>query len=241
MATVAGVSVPFSTSACPAKAITPKSPSQARGYHLTYHFLSPLQPLILKRDQSYVRSLLKSEQTMSVQRNCHPVNIQRRSPIESNPHISYNSTTASFKAGTKYHLPIHLQQFITAHKSALHSRTPIITHHVHQELLSHPDWVFVTQLIRNLEHGCTIGYTGPQFSHCCNNLSSGFQQPSVLHNALVSECSAGCILGPFQSPPLLNLHCSGLGVIPKHDGGWRTIYHLFAPHGSSINDWIDPE
>ena len=32
-----------------------------------------------------------------------------------------------------------------------------------------------------------------------------------------------------------------LGVIPKHDSGWCTIYHLSAPHGSSINDCTDPE
>jgi len=28
--------------------------------------------------------------------------------------------------------------------------------------------------------------------------------------------------------------------VPKHDGGWQTIYHLSAPVGLSINDFIDP-
>ena len=46
--------------------------------------------------------------------------------------------------------------------------------------------------------------------------------------------------GPYSLPPLPNLRCSGLGVVPKKDGGWRVIYHLSAPHGSSINDYIDP-
>ena len=142
---------------------------------------------------------------------------------------------------TSAHLPQHLQQFITAHKSTLHPRTPINVHNLHQELSSHPDQVFVTQLIHNLQYGCAIGYSGSQFSHCSTNLPSAFQQPSVLDTSLASECSAGRILGPFQSPPLPNLRCSGLGVIPKHDGGWRTIYHLSAPHGTSINDFIDPE
>ena len=36
------------------------------------------------------------------------------------------------------------------------------------------------------------------------------------------------------------LRCSGLGTVPKHDGGWRIIYHLSAPPGISINDFIDP-
>ena len=29
-------------------------------------------------------------------------------------------------------------------------------------------------------------------------------------------------------------------TVPKHDGGWRIIYHLLAPPGISINDFIDP-
>ena len=51
---------------------------------------------------------------------------------------------------------------------------------------------------------------------------------------------AGHILGPFDNPPLPNLWCSGLGTVPKHDGGWRIIYHLSAPPGISINDFIAP-
>ena len=139
---------------------------------------------------------------------------------------------------TTAHPPHHLQQFTTAHKSALHSRTPINTHHLHQELISHPDQLFVIQLIHNLEHGCAIGYSGPQFSHYYNNLLSAFQQPSVPDNALAFECSAGHLLRPFQSPPLPNLHCSGLGIISKHNGGWCTVYHISAPGGFSINDCI---
>ena len=29
--------------------------------------------------------------------------------------------------------------------------------------------------------------------------------------------------------------------MPKHDGGWRTIYYLSDPHGNSINDYINPD
>ena len=47
--------------------------------------------------------------------------------------------------------------------------------------------------------------------------------------------------GPYTCPPYPNLRCSGLGVVPKKDGGWRLIYHLSAPSGSSINDYINPE
>ena len=41
-------------------------------------------------------------------------------------------------------------------------------------------------------------------------------------------------------PPLPNFRCSGLGLVPKHDGDWGTIYLLSALLGNSINDFIDP-
>ena len=32
--------------------------------------------------------------------------------------------------------------------------------------------------------------------------------------------------------------CSFLGLVPKHDGGWRRIHDLSFPHGESLNDDI---
>ncbi|KAK3732477.1 hypothetical protein QZH41_003780 [Actinostola sp. cb2023] len=45
--------------------------------------------------------------------------------------------------------------------------------------------------------------------------------------------------GPFLEPPLPNLQCHPVGVVPKkHSTEWRTIYHLSYPEGDSINDGI---
>ena len=109
-----------------------------------------------------------------------------------------------------------------------------------RELSAYPDKAFVWQLIDDLQYGCSIGYTGPQFAHFAKNLPSAFQQPNVINAALEKECAAGRILGPFPNPPLQNFRTSGLGLVPKHDGGWRVIYNLSAPAGSSVNDFIDP-
>ena len=62
----------------------------------------------------------------------------------------------------------------------------------------------------------------------------------IITESLAKECAAGRMAGPYSHPPLPNLRCSGLGVVPKKDGGWRVIYHLSAPPGMSINDFIDP-
>ena len=108
------------------------------------------------------------------------------------------------------------------------------------ELCHHPDKAFVQLLLSDIRQGCNIGYMGPHFAYTAHNLQSAFVNPSILDDALHSECTQTRILGPFNAPPLPNLRCSGLGIVPKHDGGWRTIYHLSAPVGFSIHDFIDP-
>ena len=51
----------------------------------------------------------------------------------------------------------------------------------------------------------------------------------------------GHIAGPCPSPPLPDLHYSGVGVVPKKDNSWHMIMHLLAPSNHSINDGIDKE
>ena len=79
------------------------------------------------------------------------------------------------------------------------------------------------------------------FTHVSNNLNSASQQPDILEANITTEYQAGCIFGPFHTPPLPNIRCSGLGLVSKHDGGWRAIYHLSAPYGFSINDSISSQ
>ena len=121
------------------------------------------------------------------------------------------------------------------------SRTPLRPLIIERELADHPDKAFVKQLISNLIHGCSNGYHGPhdQFAANAKHLSSALQHTNIIDESLRKETEAGRILGPFHTPSLPNLQCSGLGAIPKHYGGWRIIYHLSAPAGSSINDFID--
>ena len=54
---------------------------------------------------------------------------------------------------------------------------------------------------------------------------------------------AGTVAGPFSQPPLLVLHVSRFGVIPKRHqpGKWRLILDLSNPAGHSVNDRIAGE
>ena len=118
--------------------------------------------------------------------------------------------------------------------------TPLRPLEFERELVSHPDKGFVSDLLANIKNGCDIGYQGPHFSHTARNLSTASTHAHIVTQFLTKECRAGRVAGPYPQPPLDNLRCSGLGVVPKKDGGWRAICHLSAPTGTSINDYIDP-
>ena len=108
-------------------------------------------------------------------------------------------------------------------------------------LTSHPDPNFVSELVHSLTEGFSIGYHGPHTRLTAPNLASAFQHPQVVDEALKKEVAENRMAGPYDNPPYNNLHCSGVGVVPKKDNGWRLINHLSAPSGNSINDFIDPK
>ena len=94
--------------------------------------------------------------------------------------------------------PQQLSHLIIAHQLDKKPHTPIRLHALQAELAIHPDWTFVHKLIHDLQYGCDIGYTGPQFSHYSNNLPSSFQHPSTLDDNITVECNAGHLV-PLHS------------------------------------------
>ena len=97
-----------------------------------------------------------------------------------------------------------LSHLFIPHQLNKKPHTPIRLYTLQVEFTIHPDWTFVDQLIHDLQHGCDIGYIGPQFLHYSNNLPSSFQHPSTLDNNITTEYNTGRILGPFGTPPLHN-------------------------------------
>ena len=53
-----------------------------------------------------------------------------------------------------------------------HPWTPIQSFILEREQSSYPDKAFVEQLINGLQHGCAIGYNGPQFANFAKHISS---------------------------------------------------------------------
>ena len=104
------------------------------------------------------------------------------------------STSLKHVAPSIDQLLSHLQQFLLQQNISLLSRAPLHASTLINELAAQPDQNFVHELIHNIQHGCSIGYNGPQFVHCSKNLPSAYQQPLILDNALTQECNAGHIL-----------------------------------------------
>ena len=96
-------------------------------------------------------------------------------------------------------------------------------------------------MFHSIEHGVSLGYRGPRRQRISRNLPSSALHPQAIDKEIQKEISKKRMLGPFDQPPLPNLQCSGVGVVPKKTGAWRMIMHLSAPHGQSINDGINKE
>lgn len=68
------------------------------------------------------------------------------------------------------------------------------------------------------------------------NLASAMEDLSIIDNNLAEDIqlhrvvSVSTSIAPFISSPL--------GLIPKHDGGFRQIYHLLHPKEKSVNEHI---
>ena len=89
-----------------------------------------------------------------------------------------------------------------------------------------------------LTFGAQIGYTGPEAFILSKNLSTAVLAPSVIENKLYADLQSKRVLPVNPSLPFIS---SPLGLVPKHDGGWRRIHHLSYPPGRSVNFHISEE
>ena len=125
--------------------------------------------------------------------------------------------------------------------SSLEPSTPINTRRMQALLCDHPDPAFVDYVINGLSHGFDIGYRGPRRRTSSPNLPSALSHPDFISTHLQAACLRQETAGPYPTPPFTDLHCSGLGAVPKKNGKLRPIHHLSAPLGQSVNDGISSE
>jgi len=114
-----------------------------------------------------------------------------------------------------------------------------------QAMANHPDHRFREYVVNGIREGFRVGFDyGRKCTGAHRNMRSATQNPKVVSDYLLTECSAGRVVGPFQrdiaSPG--SIHTSRFGVIPKGTPGkWRLIVDLSYPEGESVNDGINTE
>ena len=104
-------------------------------------------------------------------------------------------------------------------------------------LKNHPDRNFTKSISGILLSGAKIGYCGPPIQHRNQNHQSARSAPEILTADLQKQLQHDRLTQvDLQTQP--QYVCSPLGLVPKHDGGWRRIHDLSFPHGHSVNDDI---
>lgn len=104
-------------------------------------------------------------------------------------------------------------------------------------LQEHPDHAYTSTIIDIIRYGVKIGYTGPKQFLISQNHPSAAEAPATLTADLDKQINANRV-GRFTDPPRPWYICSPLGLVPKHDGGWRRIHDLSYPSSRSVNDNI---
>ena len=113
-----------------------------------------------------------------------------------------------------------------------------------QALSNHPDPQFRDYVVSGIREGFRIGF---DYSKNCTaagkNTRSANQNAAVVSDYLLTECSAGRVIGPFPENPNFNpIQVNRFGVIPKGTPGkWRLIVDLSFPEGTSVNDGIQTD
>ena len=124
--------------------------------------------------------------------------------------------------------------FTVANKSnppLLYSPSPFRTKAWTTLLLRYPGTLPAT-LADILTYGCDVGYEGPETLIISKNLQTTAFGPEVLTEGLMKDISLQRVTSTIPASPYI---CSPLGLVRKHDGGWRKIHHLSYPGSRSVN------
>jgi hypothetical protein len=113
-------------------------------------------------------------------------------------------------------------------------------------LATYPNRRFVDTLTSIAISGARVGFDGqPAGKVSRPNHSSAHLHPEIIRLAIQDEIRKGRVKEITESKLPLNYFCSPIGLVPKLiDGmqhGWRIIFDLSSPAGSSVNDGIPKE
>ena len=95
-------------------------------------------------------------------------------------------------------------------------------------------------VLQGFKSGFDIAYQGPRVGRVSPNSPTLRGLESIVQEKIDKEVKMGRYVGPFASPPLPNLICSPLALVPKGADDFRLINNLKLPIGTSVNSFIHP-
>ena len=119
--------------------------------------------------------------------------------------------------------------------------TPVNVDLLEKYLIGHPKRELVDFIISGFNHGFRLGVQDQVMASVSKNNQSAHRYEDKVDEAILKELNRGHTVGPFDSFPFPNFHCSPLGAAPKKDGTVRVVLDLSSPKGLSVNDGIDRE
>ena len=227
------------TLTCP---LRPKSAQSFRPYSTTFTATAANQPTTAA-NQPQTITTTPTQPAPASSSNCQPSVATSTAVSVAAPTVNSSTFAINLIAEAATLVPSALKclKYNSTATSLDPPSTPVNIVSLSAELKHHPDEQFTASLIHDLQWGCNIGYAGPRSARITPNLKSAYLHPEAVSAALVKEVSYGHTAGPFPTPPIPNLQCSPLGVVPKKDGSWQIIMDLSSPHGSSVNDFISKD
>ena len=130
---------------------------------------------------------------------------------------------------------------LTSHAaSVIKIRSPFPVDTWRHYLQGHPDKEFSSQLLKYIQEGVPLGYTGPDKSQVSPNWPSTIQHRDAVQETINTDISRGRKAGPYPVPPFQHYVGSPMGAFTKkHSTKVRVIHDLSWPPGRSVNDYID--
>ena len=113
-------------------------------------------------------------------------------------------------------------------------------------LAKYPNRKAALELQSGFEAGFRIGFSGVRKARESRNQKSVMDNKRVACEKIRKEIKLNRVAGPFEAPPMADLHCSPLGLVPKKQVigeqlEYRLIHNLSYPKGESVNDNISHE
>ena len=119
--------------------------------------------------------------------------------------------------------------------------TPINISRFETLLEHHPDRKAVNFITHGLKNGFSVGCKITILPARPNNLQSANNHAALVTQAFQKELDRAHIAGPFEKPPIPNLHCSPIGARLKPDGAARLILDLSQPNNNAVSEGISKE